>query len=116
MALPWCIGHLTLGLLVYLIPNTRHLELFIGLSGLPFLSLWYFLPESPRWLLSKGKTDDAIKVLSLACKWNKKPVSNLKDLRYSQEEANVKTGSIKDLFIYPAIRRNTICILGRQQL
>ena len=111
MAFPWCVGHLILGLLVYLVPNMRNLELVIALSGLPFLSLWYFLPESPRWLLSKGKTEEAIKVLKLACKWNKKPLSNLKDVRIDQAEANVKTGSIKDLFIYPAVRRNTICML-----
>ena len=50
---PWQVGHLSLGLLVYLLPNMRHLELFIGLSALPFMSLWWLLPESPRWLLSK---------------------------------------------------------------
>ena len=31
--LPWQLGHITLGLLVYLIPNMKNLELFIGLSG-----------------------------------------------------------------------------------
>merc|ERR1719442_88637 len=45
--LPWQLGHITLGLLVYLIPNMKHLELFIGLS------------ESPRWLLSKGRNKEA---------------------------------------------------------
>ena len=60
--LPWHIGHATLGLLVYLIPNMRNLELFIGLFALPFMSLWILLPESPRWLLSKGRNEEAVKV------------------------------------------------------
>ena len=51
MSFPWTLGHISLGLLVYLIPNMKNLELFIGLSAVPFMSLWYFLPESPRWLL-----------------------------------------------------------------
>ena len=61
-SLTWITGHLSLGLLVYLIPNMRHLELFIGLSALPFMALWYLLPESPRWLLSKGRYNEAIEV------------------------------------------------------
>ena len=67
--LPWHIGHATLGLLVYLIPNMRNLELFIGLFALPFLSLWFLLPESPRWLLSKGRNEEAIKVRLLTYYW-----------------------------------------------
>ena len=51
MSFPWTLGHISLGLLVYLIPNMKNLELFIGLSAAPFMALWYFLPESPRWLL-----------------------------------------------------------------
>ena len=33
------------------------LEMVIALSGLPFMVLWYFMPESPRWLLAKGRKD-----------------------------------------------------------
>ena len=50
-------------------------ELFIGLSSLPFLLFW-FAPESPRWLLSKGKFDEAIQVAILACKMNNLPIEN----------------------------------------
>ena len=81
-SLTWIAGHLSLGLLVYLIPNMRHLELCIGLSALPFMFLWYLLPESPRWLLSKGRNEEAIAIIKKACKWNKMPASKLENLNF----------------------------------
>ena len=97
MSLPWALGHLLLGLLVYLIPNMRNLELLIALSAIPFLSLWYFLPESPRWLLSKGRKPEAIKVLTLACKFNKKPPPSFEQLDFSIDDNDVQKGTIKGI-------------------
>ena len=93
----WQFGHLSLGLLVYLIPNMKNLELFIGLSATPFLTLWYFLPESPRWLLSKGRKPEAIKVLTLACKFNKKPPPSFEQLDFSIDDNDVQKGTIKGI-------------------
>ena len=87
----------------------KHLELVIGLSALPFMSLWYLLPESPRWLLSKGRNEEAINVIRLACKLNKMPMPN-KITFPSTSVDIIKSGTIKDLITYPAIRRNSICI------
>ena len=111
--LPWLIGHLSLGLLVYLIPNMHHLELFIGVSGILFLPLWYFLPESPRWLVSKGKLTEAQKVLVSACSYNKKPTEPVEQamekLALSQNNKNMeKSGLLHEFFKTPAIRRNSI--------
>ena len=52
-------------------------ELFIGLSALPFVFLYFFVPESPRWLLSKGRVEEAIEVAALACKMDNLPMQNV---------------------------------------
>ena len=53
----WSIGHASMGGLVAGVTDMDTLEMVIALSGLPFMVLWYFMPESPRWLLAKGRKD-----------------------------------------------------------
>ena len=115
--LPWQLGHLTLGFLVYIIPNMQTLELFIGLSALIFMPLWFILPESPRWLISKGKLNQGKQVLLTACKWNKKPmdrvekeVENIESDQKSKETER-KGGMMHELFKSPGVRRNSIVII-----
>ena len=115
--LPWQLGHLTLGLLIYIIPNMQYLELFIGLTALMFMPLWFILPESPRWLVSKGKLEQAKKVLLTACKWNKKPTERVEKeietlaLNQTNGKEKEKNGMMHDLFKPPGVRRNSIVII-----
>lgn len=73
----------------------NHLELFIGLSALPFMSLWWLLPESPRWLLAKGKNSEALKVIKLACKINNKPMIDASHFEIDEEEEKPAKGTLK---------------------
>lgn len=67
--------------------------------------------ESPRWLLSKGKTERAKAVLEQACKINKKPTEPIDDFVNNYVQADkVEKGSIADLFRTPSIRRNTLAL------
>ena len=38
------------------------------------LPLWLMLPESPRWLISKGRVDEAKAIMTKGAKWNRKEV------------------------------------------
>ena len=111
--LPWQFGHLTLGLLVYTIPNMQYLELFIGLSALIFMPLWYFLPESPRWLASKGKFEETKEVLLKATKMNNRSTEKVekeiqKLFNAHSDNSNTKNGMMHHLFKFPGVRRNSI--------
>lgn len=47
--------------------RTMHLVGYIPLLGL--LPLWFILPESPRWLLAKGRVEEARNAVKRGAKW-----------------------------------------------
>ena len=57
-------------LIVYLMPDMGRMELTYGLLGAAFLPLFFILPESPKWLIAKGKIKEADAVIKHVCKWN----------------------------------------------
>ena len=86
----WQIGIPSLAAAVYFIPDMKTFELIIIFITSPILLLWFIIPESPRWLLAKGRTDEAKNILAKACKINNKPLSNLAliDKNMSKEKVN----------------------------
>ncbi|XP_062576017.1 organic cation transporter protein-like [Saccostrea cucullata] len=46
------------------------IELSLSIPTVVFISFWCILPESPRWLLSKGRIDEAEEILRKAAKVN----------------------------------------------
>ncbi len=64
------LGVMAFTLLVYLVPNMVNMELMVGLFGIFYIPLMFILPESPRWLLAKGKINEANAVIKNICKWN----------------------------------------------
>ena len=48
-------------------------------------------------LLSKGRKPEAIKVLTLACKFNKKPPPSFEQLDFSIDDNDVQKGTIKGI-------------------
>lgn len=81
---------------------------------------WFFLPESPRWLLAKGRFEEASKILEKLAEVNKKelPPSFKQQLKQrmlcrrtlSEEEAFNKTPQCTSLFATPNMRLKTIVI------
>ncbi|XP_062259250.1 solute carrier family 22 member 4-like [Platichthys flesus] len=55
----------------YLVRSWRHLSLIMAVPGLACIPLWWLIPESPRWLLSRGRWQEAELVLKSAALENK---------------------------------------------
>lgn len=68
----YTLGVMMLAGITYTIRNWSYLALVTSLPFSFYVFYWFFLPESPRWLLAKGKFDDASKVLETLASVNGK--------------------------------------------
>lgn len=62
------------GLVAYYKQDWQTLQQIMSGLVLGMLLLWYFIPESPRWLLSKNKHVEAISVLTNGALLNRNPL------------------------------------------
>ncbi|KAH3834353.1 organic cation transporter protein-like [Dreissena polymorpha] len=79
----WAVGLMGLGLWGYLIRDWQYLVIATSTSSIFILLSWWFVPESPRWLLSKGRVRKAEQILTAMAKYNRKPVPDFTRLRES---------------------------------
>ncbi|CAK1555147.1 unnamed protein product [Leptosia nina] len=113
--IPFNLGHLSLPLFGYFLRDWYHFQLAISLPSVIFLSYYYLLPESPRWLLTVGREDEALKILETAAKRNGLPTDGI--AAYTQKMAiDVKSNPANErasfvaLFRTPRLRARTIAI------
>ncbi|KAG9476522.1 hypothetical protein GDO78_003194 [Eleutherodactylus coqui] len=103
----FAVGQMCLAGLGYGIRNWRLLQIVCSApTGLLFFYIW-LLPESPRWMITKGKNEKAKKLLQKAATINKR---NLPEELMSQlqEEKQPKSGTMVDLFRIPQLRKVTL--------
>jgi len=94
----WVAGWLTLALLGYLIRSWRWLTLAISLPSMSALLMIWLVPESPRWLLSKGRLEEAEKIIRSAAAENKKCIPDNWKLKPVQSQEKQSKVTVLDLF------------------
>ncbi|XP_066483593.1 solute carrier family 22 member 13-like [Tiliqua scincoides] len=101
------LGQMALAGLAYAIRDWR---LYQKVGSAPAFALFFYiwvLPDSARWLLTKGKVKEAKKVLQKAASINKRTIpKDLLDQLAPEEKA--KSGKMLDLFKKPHLRRMTL--------
>ncbi|KAK7485172.1 hypothetical protein BaRGS_00023582 [Batillaria attramentaria] len=79
--LTWCLGEFLLLVFVYFIRDWRWLEIALSVPAISLMFYWWLLPESPRWLASRGREDEAIEVLKRIAKSNKTQLPEIEDAK-----------------------------------
>merc|ERR1719189_2286453 len=59
-------------MIAYFVREWSNLQLCISVPCVLLCSYYWMVPESPRWLVSKGRYDEALKILKGGAKMNKK--------------------------------------------
>ncbi|XP_068202142.1 organic cation transporter protein-like [Palaemon carinicauda] len=72
--IPFAIGFMLVPGIAYFVRPWRWLQAAYAIPFLPLILYFWFLPESPRWLLSQGRYEEALKVFSWAAKVNRRPL------------------------------------------
>ncbi|XP_068592786.1 organic cation/carnitine transporter 2-like [Cebidichthys violaceus] len=73
LCMPWAyvLGVLMLPVTAYLVRSWRHLSLVMAVPGLACIPLWWLIPESSRWLVSRGRIQEAELLLRSAALENR---------------------------------------------
>jgi OCT family organic cation transporter-like MFS transporter 4/5 len=65
--------------------------------------LLFWVPESPRWLIARSRTDEAKKILLQAARTNGKDIQE-SDIVLKKPNANAAQGSFLDIMRHPTLR------------
>ncbi|WAR15383.1 ORCT-like protein, partial [Mya arenaria] len=104
----WCVGLFILCLLAYFVRSATNLTLVAGVPMiLVFLYIW-LIPESPRWLISKGKNKEAYKIIQKIAKKNQVTLPENAIDEYSVESG--ESMSVFKMFTIPKLLIRTLII------
>ncbi|XP_020483325.1 solute carrier family 22 member 3 [Labrus bergylta] len=97
--------------LAYFMSSWKMLQLVMSVPCILFISYYWIVPESPRWLFSQKRTTEAMRVASNIAKYNGRSLPpNLPEIILLEEKKAVNPVSVRDLFRTPSIRKNTLIL------
>ncbi|KAK1903459.1 Solute carrier family 22 member 5 [Dissostichus eleginoides] len=109
----YVIATLLLPVTAYLVSSWRHLSLTMAVPGLACLPFWWLIPESPRWLVSRGRFQEAELLLRSAALHNRVEAPYVIFIPANVEKETsekVESTSILDLLKTANIRNVTLML------
>ncbi|TRY79719.1 hypothetical protein TCAL_01982 [Tigriopus californicus] len=96
MMIPYALGEMFVGLMAYLMQDWRTFQMTLAILVFLLAGLWIVMPESPRWLISKGRMEKARVILTKAARMNRKtiPIQDLLILEEDHVEENLGVWSL----------------------
>ncbi|XP_072907723.1 solute carrier family 22 member 2-like isoform X2 [Hemitrygon akajei] len=106
------IGIMVLPAVAYSVPAWRSLQLIITIPNILFLTYYWLIPESPRWMLSRGKEAEVMKVLQQVAARNGSCLTRTaQTITVEESDGRVTRPSVLDLFRTPRMRRHTLILM-----
>ncbi|CAH0731288.1 unnamed protein product, partial [Brenthis ino] len=111
--IPFIIGHMTIPLFAYFFRDWNHYSLALAIPPLIYLGYFFVLAESPRWLITMGKVEEATKIVKRAAEMNGLPTEKVEEtLKKMSEDIQSQSTNSKpnyaDLF-QSALLLKTVC-------
>jgi len=106
MQFGWPLSRMFVLVCAWLLPNWRRIMQVISAPMLAAPIFLYLLPESPRWLVAKGRISDAKTILGNAVASNNLEVDMDKVVLAKPGQA--RKGTLLDIFKYPDLRTKTL--------
>ncbi|KAK4883230.1 hypothetical protein RN001_006549 [Aquatica leii] len=111
------IGFPLMAVVTYVFKNWRYAQIVLSLISFSSILCSWIMPESPRWLLAIGETQQAVNILEKAAKENKRNPTVVKKIVLEFEDKSQENNpqcSWWFLFKTPQLRRRTFlaCING----
>ncbi|CAG5132593.1 unnamed protein product, partial [Candidula unifasciata] len=66
----WSLGVMFLGGIAYFIRDWNYLQMALSFPSLLLFTYWWLIPESPRWLLARGRDEEAEIIIRHAARVN----------------------------------------------
>lgn len=108
---PLPISYMMISGIAYLTQDYDKLQLCIGIPGIFLCFLWFVVPESPRWLLVKGRIPEVKKIIESAAAFNGKQLpDNYEKILKPPMQEDSSSGFVS-LFRSRYLRLITICFL-----
>ncbi|KAH8382651.1 hypothetical protein KR009_004637 [Drosophila setifemur] len=120
MQMFFSVGFMLTAGFAYFIHDWRWLQIALTLPGLLFICYYWIIPESARWLLLKGRKEEAFVIIEKAAKENRVEIPNeiyeqLVDEVAEKKKQDALTASqpaatVFDLLRYPNLRKKTLLL------